>query len=208
MRALVASLLLACSAAQAGTYSITVTDSSFALHDLDPSDGITPVITPYFGYTVADLNKPLTCSGEFWADYTDMKPCASRGLYGSLSPHSAIDWSGTVTVDVRLFASPDDYENVALLGGGHGATSAATHSEFEIGSYVRSGNSHESFVGSIYLINDTDAPTDFEINIGFEAFGQESDIPRPIPEPSTCLLMLGGLALLPLARRKTKAGSR
>ncbi|WP_161974652.1 PEP-CTERM sorting domain-containing protein [Piscinibacter terrae] len=207
MRALIAALLLTCSVAQAGTYSISVTDPSLVLRDLDPSDGITPALTLFYGTSVADWNKPLVCSGEFWSDYTDMKSCPAVSLYGTLSAHSAIDWNGTVTIDVHLLpVTATQSENVALYGGGSGYTNAATHSEFEINPYVRSTDSHESFAASLFLANDTDGPANFEMHLGFEAFQQSSDYPRPVPEPSTYLLMLGGLAALPLLRRKRAQG--
>jgi hypothetical protein len=207
MRALFAALLLTCSVAQAGTFSMSVTSPSLQLRDLDSSDGVTPALGLAPGTSLADWNTPHFCGGEFWSDYSHMSSCEMASLYGTLSAHSAIDWSGILTVDTHLFLSSTDSEEMAILGGGGGYTASGSDSVFEWDPYIITGDLHESGPVSFFLRNDTDAPTDFEITLGFEPFQQYSDIPRPVPEPSTYALMLGGLALLPLVRRK-RAGRR
>jgi len=185
MRTLLAALLLTCSVAQAGTYSLSVTSSSLELRDLDPSDGVTPALGLAPGTSLADWNTPHFCGGEFWSNYSRATSCEMASLWGTLSAHSAIEWNGILTVDTHLFLSSTDDEQMAFLGGGGGYTDSATESLFEVSPYIRTGDIHESGPASFFLRNDTDAPTHFEISLGFEPFGQYSDIPRPVPEPST-----------------------
>ncbi|MBW8829853.1 MAG: PEP-CTERM sorting domain-containing protein [Burkholderiales bacterium] len=207
MRALLAALLLTCSIAQAGTFSVSVTSPSLQLRDLDPNDGVTPELTLLFGTSLADWNTPHFCGGEFWSNYSHSTSCSMAGLTGTLSAHSAIEWNGILTVDTHLFRSSTDNEYLTILGGGHGHTDTASNSQFEWPPYLLFGDTHESEAVSLFLRNDTDAPTHFDMELGFRAMEQNSDIPQPVPEPSTYLLMLGGLALLPLVRRR-RAGNR
>jgi len=205
MRTLVAALLLACSAAHAGSFTVTMANPQLSLVDLDTTDSAAPTLTLLPGGRLADWSTPFSFGGEFWADYNNVTPSPILQLQGSLGAHSGLQWSGSLVIDTHMISTPARDEYFQLLGGGGGRTASMSSSYFELLPNILTGDNHEVHVEGFFLRNDSDVATDFWMDMGFSAMTSTS-FAKPIPEPSICLMMAGGLALLPLARRKPKAG--
>lgn len=204
MRTLAATLLLACSAAHAGSFTVTMANPKLSLVDLDTTDSTSPTLTLSPGGSLSDWNTPFSFGGEFWTDYNDLTSSPVLRLEGSLGAHSGLHWNGSLVIDTKLVSTPAKDEYFQLFGGGGGLTSGGFRSYFELAPNILIGNNHRVMAEEFFLRNDSDVTTDFRIEMGFNAMSS-TDFARPVPEPSTYLMMAGGLALLPLARRKIKA---
>ncbi|RQP23272.1 PEP-CTERM sorting domain-containing protein [Piscinibacter terrae] len=207
MRTLAAALLLACSAAHAGSFTVTMADPKLSLVDLDASDATSPTLTLSPGESLAPWNTSFSFGGEFWTDYDHITPSPLLHLSGTLDAHSGIDWSGAMVYDTQLLLTATDDERLLIMGGGGGITGHGFSSYFELPPYFHGGTTHVVDPVGFFLRNDSDEATTFSLDMGFST-QTITDLARPVPEPSSYLMMLGGLALLPLARRKLKAGSR
>jgi len=210
MRSLVAALLLCCSAAQAGTFTVNFSSPSLHVVDLTPADAnaatmtVIPSGTP--GSALADWNTPISFGGEFWADFNNVQPGPDYTLTGTLGAHSAVEWTMNYAID-GTFAPSDPLliDRAFFMGGVGGITENGSINTQEIFSpSIFETDVHLSGPFEFMLRNDADTATGFTLNMMFR-LDTTSEFTRPVPEPSTYLLMLGGLALLPLARRKMKS---
>jgi hypothetical protein len=204
MRTLVAALLLACSAAHAGSFTVAMVNPKLSLVDLDTTDSTSPSITVAPGGNLADWSTPFSFGGEFWTDYNNVTPSPVIQLQGSLGAHSGLQWTGSLVIDTRLISTEERDEYFDLFGGAGGYIATGLISSFELLPMIRTGNNHEVHAGEFFLRNDRDEAADFWIDMSFSPM-TSTGFARPVPEPSTYLMMVGGLALLPLARRKPKA---
>jgi len=206
MRTLVAALLLACSAAHAGTFNVNFTSPSLYVVDLTPGDGNAATMTVPAS-SMTEWTTPISFGGEFWSDFNNVHPSPNYTLYGTLGAHSAVEWDMNYAID-GLFSPFDPVltEHVFFMGGIYGSTTNGSINTQEImAPQTFYADVHRSGPFNFMLRNDSDTATDFTLGMSFH-LNAYSEFARPVPEPSTYLMMLGGLALLPVARRKMKAG--
>jgi hypothetical protein len=209
MRSLFAAALLCCSAAQAGTFTVNFSSPSLHVVDLTPADAngaaMTVIPTGAPGSTLSEWNTPISFGGEFWADFNNVQPGPNYTLTGTLGAHSAVEWTMNYAID-GTFAPFDALliDRAFFMGGVGGTTENGSINTQEIFSpSIFETDVHLSGPFEFMLRNDADIATGFTLNMMFR-LDATSDFARPVPEPSTYLMMLGGLALLPLARRTMK----
>jgi len=208
MRALIAALSLCtplCTLAAAG-YDMALTNVHVSVTDLNPDDGIAPVIS--------------ASPSEIESFVTGMGVPGGGSLDGTITPYTRV----TITFDlavllwytdvagasVWLQSSAEDW--VPDVGPGAG---------FGIDTLYGAGWDYRHYDGSYHSVssgwspsfdfeNPFDRPNTFSISYGTVAtiFDGDPTQPEPIPEPSTYLLMLAGLAFIGLRHAPTVPARR
>ena len=132
MRTLVAALLLACSAAHAGSFTVAMVNPKLSLVDLDTTDSASPSITVAPGGNLADWSTPFSFGGEFWTDYNNVTPLPVIQLQGILGAHSGLQWTGSLVIDTQLISTKERDEYFDLFGGAGGYIATGLISSFEL----------------------------------------------------------------------------
>lgn len=212
-------LALGCSAAHAGTLTVSFTNPLFELVDLDPTDGVLPslTITPTGlpGSSLADWNAPFVLGGEFWLGYSDVVPARSLHLTGMLGVGTGIRWSSSIVVDGSFVGGPaGSFESVMLDGGvggraGYHLTAPSILTTFHSPEPLNPLYRYHEELGFGFSLDNTEATSvELEMDLLFR-FAYNTDVPRPtpVPEPETYALMLAGLGVMAWVRRR-HAGRR
>jgi hypothetical protein len=200
-------------AAPAATFDYSLSNIEFAVIDTTPDDGIAPGFTITSG-SFADLLSPVEVHAIWGAEPAPPPSYGPASFYvqGTLLEGTALRWRATYDLAISVVDVDNgfDYDGVRFNLSAAGSPSAPSPllfveiSDGLLGQGATYTRLTKSFHGvfDFLLVDDQArpvAPLQFGLSLQYDGFS--FSIPRPVPEPSTYALLIGGLGLLGLGVR-------
>ena len=203
MRKLIGALFMCATAAQAGTFNVSLTNAQLTLTDTNLSDGIAAYYTVDDAAQFSALTSPINYGGSFWAGTNSIVEPPSYTLTGKLSAYSKLRY----TVDSELVANivpgaapgGGSLESASHHAGFFAYTLNGSFSSMEFMPWIYSWSTTETGTFILEIENTWDQETDY--SLGFSGYLFASSEALPVPEPSTYALASLGLLAIALRRR-------